>query len=81
MCKSNVGILGWAGHIRVDNNITYKWLGDAGSPGGLAFTVLTNIQVTPTRTIMNITAGPIDLSVTYFSPIEVRPLYRCMSLC
>lgn len=66
----NNAILGWAGHIRVDNNITYKWLGDAGSPGGLAFSVLNNIQVTATRTVMSITSGPIDLNVTYLSPIE-----------
>ncbi|GJE94471.1 hypothetical protein PsYK624_106410 [Phanerochaete sordida] len=64
------GILGWAGHIRIDNNLTYKWLGDAGSPGGLNFSVLNNIQITPTRTVMSITSGPIDLNVTYLSPIE-----------
>ncbi len=48
------------------------WLGDAGAPSGLVRSVLTNIQVTPTRTIFNITAGPIDLTVTFLSPIEVR---------
>ena len=64
-------ILGWAGLIRIDNAFTYKWLGDPASPGGLNRSVLTNIQITPTRTIMNMTAGPIDLTVTFLSPIEV----------
>lgn len=34
--------------------------------------VVTNIQVTPTRTVMDITAGPVDITVTWLSPIEVR---------
>ncbi|EKM54240.1 uncharacterized protein PHACADRAFT_54337, partial [Phanerochaete carnosa HHB-10118-sp] len=66
----NNAILGWAGHIRVDNDITYIWLGDAGSPAGLNSSVLNNIQITPTRTVMSITSGPIDLNITYLSPIE-----------
>lgn len=70
-------ILGWAGHIRVDNTTTYKWLGQSGFPtSGLELPVLNNIQVTPTQTIMTITAGPIDLTVTYLSPIEVR-FFHC----
>lgn len=70
-------ILGWAGHVRIDNNnaSVWKWLGDSGTPGGLNNTVLNNLQVTPTRTIMSITAGPIDLTVTYLSPIEVRSCF------
>lgn len=46
-------------------------MGDAGNAGPLDNSILTNIQITPTRTIMNITAGPIDITVTYLSPIEV----------
>lgn len=65
-------ILGWAGLIRIDNTHTFKWLGDPGLPGGMNRSVLTNIQITPTRTIMNMTSGPIDLTVTFLSPIEVR---------
>lgn len=66
---------GWAGLIRVDNSTTYKWLGDVLGPpfgvAGLNNTVMNNIEITATRTIMSITAGPVDLNVTYFSPIEV----------
>lgn len=67
------GNLGWAGFVRVDSNTTFKWLGDVGVPAGLDSTILNNIEITPTRTIMSITAGPIDLNITYLSPIEVRP--------
>lgn len=68
--------LGWAGLIRIDNAHTFKWMGDVEQPYPLNFSVLTNIQVTPTRTIMNITAGPIDLTVTFLSPIEARRRLR-----
>ncbi|KAI0696707.1 hypothetical protein BC835DRAFT_1414100 [Cytidiella melzeri] len=66
-------ILGWAGLIRIDNE-TIKWLGDPSMPAGLNRSVLENIQLTPTRTIMNLTAGPIDLQVTWLSPIEPSDL-------
>ena len=68
-------ILGWAGHIRVDNTTTYKWLGDAVVPQDLVDTVLTTIQITPTQTILTVTAGPIDLTITFVSPIEVHFLH------
>ena len=72
---------GWAGLIRIDSNNTYKWFGDPLEPDNVKRVVLTNIDITPTRTIMNVTAGPIDLDMTLLSPIEVRcffiqiPLY------
>lgn len=55
----------------VDNTTIYKWLGTSTTPGDLNDTVLTNIQITPTQTILSIVAGPIDLIVTWLSPIEV----------
>ncbi|KAF7790198.1 hypothetical protein EIP86_001150 [Pleurotus ostreatoroseus] len=55
-----------AGLIRVDQTKSYIWMGDS----SYNRSVLTSIEITPTRTIMNITAGPIDLSVTFLSPIE-----------
>ncbi|KAJ3539023.1 hypothetical protein NM688_g6428 [Phlebia brevispora] len=62
----------WAGLIRVDGdgNKTFMWLGDTDQPTGLHRGILTNIQITPTRTIMNLTAGPLNLIVTFLSPIE-----------
>ena len=62
--------MGWAGLVRVDGNITYKWLGQPATSTFLNHTILSNIQITPTRTILNITAGPVDLTVTFLSPIE-----------
>ncbi|KAJ3530917.1 hypothetical protein NM688_g7646 [Phlebia brevispora] len=62
--------LGWAGFIRIDAKRTFIWLGSPLSPSGLNKCILTNIQITPTRTIMNMTAGPLDLTVTFLSPIE-----------
>ena len=48
------------------------FLGNPGVPGNLNRTILTNIQLTPTRTMMNVTAGPVDVEITWLSPIEVR---------
>ncbi|KAI0958924.1 hypothetical protein AcV7_004605 [Taiwanofungus camphoratus] len=59
-------ILGWAGHIRIDNT-TYRWFGNYPGPNA---TTMTNFQLTPTRTIMNIQAGPMNLTATFLTPIE-----------
>ncbi|CCM05724.1 uncharacterized protein FIBRA_07956 [Fibroporia radiculosa] len=59
-------LLGWTGHIRVDST-TYRWLGnDTWSTAGN----LAGIEVTPTRTIYNVQAGPMDVTITFLSPIE-----------
>ncbi len=59
------------GSVRVDNK-TYIWTGeDYPSLGGFAAN-LTNIQITPTRTIFTLQAGPMNVTITYLSPIEVR---------
>ena len=59
--------LGWAGHVRIDNT-TYRWLGQASGPNS---TTLTDTTITPTQTIWTIRAGPMDLTVTFLTPIEV----------
>ncbi|KAL0959816.1 hypothetical protein HGRIS_011497 [Hohenbuehelia grisea] len=59
-------ILGWAGFVRVDG-ANYFWLGQTG-PGNA--TVLTNTVITPTRSIFTVQAGPLELNITFFSPIE-----------
>ncbi|TBU41779.1 hypothetical protein BD309DRAFT_964560 [Dichomitus squalens] len=60
-------IIGWAGKIRVDGT-TYKWLGN--DPNGGAPANVTNVQFTPTRTIFVMQAGPMNLTVTFLTPIE-----------
>lgn len=62
-------ILGWAGHIRIDGTV-YRWLGDDGSGPSIPSN-LTSRRVTPTRTVFQIQAGPMNLNVTFLSPIEV----------
>ncbi|KZT72217.1 hypothetical protein DAEQUDRAFT_763324 [Daedalea quercina L-15889] len=67
--ESNGHVNGWAGLIRVDGS-TYKWLGTPAEPSGLNNTNLTTSQITPTRTIWTILAGPMKLTVTFLTPIE-----------
>ena len=49
------------------------WLGNPYDPF-VAYntTGLKDLQVTPTRTILNVTSDRIDFRVTFLSPIEVR---------
>ncbi|KAI0358680.1 DUF1793-domain-containing protein [Trametes cingulata] len=60
-------IMGWAGKIRVDGQ-TYSWMGQDYAPP-LAANV-TNVQITPTRSIFVMQAGPMNVTVTFLSPIE-----------
>ncbi|KAI9067393.1 DUF1793-domain-containing protein [Trametes sanguinea] len=60
-------IMGWAGKIRVDNQ-TYSWMGQDQSPPSTAN--VSNVQVTPTRTIFTMQAGPMNVTITFLSPIE-----------
>ncbi|EMD37764.1 hypothetical protein CERSUDRAFT_154621 [Gelatoporia subvermispora B] len=65
-------LVGPIGLARVDD-ITYQWLGDwidQPDAKGINLVNLTSIQLTPTRTICQIQAGPMNLIVTYISPIE-----------
>ncbi|KAL0952379.1 hypothetical protein HGRIS_006656 [Hohenbuehelia grisea] len=64
--------LGWGGFVRVDG-VTYQWLGNGG-PGNA--TSLISTLVTPTRTIFSTQAGPLQMNLTFFSPIEVADISR-----
>lgn len=61
------------GFIRVDGS-TYRILGNnydmSGAVGGTGCNV-TYSEVTPTRTIQTVQAGPINVTLTFLSPIEV----------
>ncbi|KAJ7064034.1 DUF1793-domain-containing protein [Mycena amicta] len=63
---------GWAGYIRVDG-VAYHWLGNP-VPGQASSWRGTTI--TPTRTILNVQAGPMQLNVTFLSPIEPDDLSK-----
>ncbi|RPD75342.1 hypothetical protein L226DRAFT_534905 [Lentinus tigrinus ALCF2SS1-7] len=60
-------IMGWAGKIRVDGT-TFSWMGQDGIGNGTA--TVTDIEITPTRSIFVMQAGPMNLTVTFLSPIE-----------
>ena len=60
--------MGWAGKIRIDGT-TYAWLGQDGIDNASA--TVTDFQITPTRSIFAMQAGPMNLTVTFLSPIEV----------
>ncbi|TFK80597.1 hypothetical protein K466DRAFT_605206 [Polyporus arcularius HHB13444] len=59
--------MGWTGKIRVDG-ATFQWMGEDGAADGIA--TVTDIQITPTRTIFTMQAGPMNLTVTFLSPVE-----------
>ncbi|KAJ7495352.1 DUF1793-domain-containing protein [Mycena latifolia] len=59
-------ILGWAGYIKVDG-AAFHWLGSP-VPGNASTWIST--EVTPTRTIVTVQAGPMLLNVTFLSPVE-----------
>ncbi|KAF8883859.1 hypothetical protein BD779DRAFT_1626150 [Infundibulicybe gibba] len=63
-------ILGWMGYIRIDG-IIWEWLGPQGRSGNL-----TKIEITPTRTILTLVTGPMEVEVTFLSPIEPTDLVR-----
>ncbi|KAJ8076123.1 hypothetical protein PM082_022108 [Marasmius tenuissimus] len=69
----------WSGFIRVDGDL-YEWLGAAMTNPTLTFTLadgkkkdratLNDVIITPTRTVYVMTAGAVQLNVTFLSPIE-----------
>lgn len=70
-------LLGWQGAIRVDN-ITYSWMGY--EPVLLNHTAnVTDVQITPTQSVYLMEAGPVNLTVTFLSPVEVRRAFRIIS--
>ncbi|GJJ14574.1 hypothetical protein Clacol_008839 [Clathrus columnatus] len=68
--------LGWAGLIRVDGT-TYTFLG---APGGLQTGVLKaaqkNFTYTSTQSTFILSAGPVDITVNFLSPIEPTDLVK-----
>ncbi|KAJ7599409.1 hypothetical protein C8J56DRAFT_769937 [Mycena floridula] len=65
-------INGWSGMVRVDS-VVFNWLG---KPGNFNATVLQRSEVTPTRSIFAVVAGPVLLNITFLSPIEPSDLVK-----
>jgi hypothetical protein len=71
-------IKGWEGLIRVDGT-TYEWMGAASSGSGANVTHVAkqnSITTTPTQTIFSLTAGPVNVTVTFLSPVEYKDIKR-----
>ncbi|KAK7461368.1 hypothetical protein VKT23_008545 [Stygiomarasmius scandens] len=73
----------WSGLVRVDNTHIFEYLGAALENPSLAIpsgtnasaASLTNLIITPTRTIMTVDAGTfVTLNVTFLSPIETEDI-------
>ncbi|KAK0213361.1 hypothetical protein DFS33DRAFT_1377847 [Desarmillaria ectypa] len=67
-------VLGWQLLIRVDGNPMQLFGGYIGNATNL--TNLKSVSLTPTRTILGIQAGPMDVNVTFLSPIEPNDLVQ-----
>ncbi|PSS35457.1 hypothetical protein PHLCEN_2v1612 [Hermanssonia centrifuga] len=69
-------ILGWAGYVKVDGT-TYNFLG---APSVPATTVQKAVQksltFTSTQSTFVMTAGPVDLTVNFLSPVEPTDLVK-----
>ncbi|KAJ6628752.1 DUF1793-domain-containing protein [Mycena sp. CBHHK59/15] len=69
-------ITGWAGFVKVDGT-TYSFLG-APAVSGSTFSKATqkSSQFTSTQSIFVLSAGPVDLTVTFLSPVEPNDLVK-----
>jgi len=67
---------GWAGIVRVDNQ-AYTYMGNVqGLTGLIQVAIQKASYITPTQTVFEITAGPVDLTVTFNSPVEYEDIER-----
>ncbi|KIK65828.1 hypothetical protein GYMLUDRAFT_38307 [Collybiopsis luxurians FD-317 M1] len=67
--------LSWSGFLRVDN-VFYEWIGGPipnikpSNNATVTPPIFDSYQVTPTRSILSMTAGTMAINVTFLSPIE-----------
>ncbi|KAG9081933.1 hypothetical protein FS749_007281 [Ceratobasidium sp. UAMH 11750] len=67
-------ILGWAGYVRVDGKV-YTFLG-APNVAGPTLATQKSMQFTATKSIFVMSAGPVDITVTFLSPVEPTDYLR-----
>ncbi|TCD64701.1 hypothetical protein EIP91_003775 [Steccherinum ochraceum] len=67
-------IQGWAGYIKVDGK-AYAFMGSAGGVTSEK-AVQKSFQFTSTQSTFVLTAGPVDLTVTFLSPVEPDDLVK-----
>ncbi|KAH9951659.1 DUF1793-domain-containing protein [Amylocystis lapponica] len=69
-------VLGWAGFINVDGT-SYSFLGDPDVSGAnFQKAVQKSFSFTSTQSVFVMTAGPVDLTATFLSPIEPDDLLK-----
>ncbi|KAK1226441.1 hypothetical protein PQX77_010605 [Marasmius sp. AFHP31] len=68
-------VVGWAGFIRVDGK-AYSYLGDAQTDGPFEKAVQKSSEFTSTQSTFVLSAGPVDLTVTFLSPVEPTDLVK-----
>ncbi|KAI0771550.1 DUF1793-domain-containing protein [Trametes elegans] len=63
-------ILGWAGYVKVDD-VTYNWLGVPAVAGTTTSKASQkSLKFTSTQSTFVLSAGPVDLTVNFLSPVE-----------
>ncbi|KIL59835.1 hypothetical protein M378DRAFT_193746 [Amanita muscaria Koide BX008] len=68
-------ILGWAGFVKVDG-VPYSFLGSPNVPVAFNKATQKSFQFTASQSIFVLTAGPVDLTVTFLSPVEPNDLVQ-----
>ncbi|KAJ7145357.1 hypothetical protein C8R43DRAFT_1130032 [Mycena crocata] len=66
--------LGWAGFVKVDGK-AFSFLGSS-NVAGLTKATQKSFRFTSTQSIFVLSAGPIDLTVTFLSPVEPNDLLK-----
>ncbi|KAF4619311.1 hypothetical protein D9613_005332 [Agrocybe pediades] len=69
-------IVGWAGFVKVDGK-AFSFLGTPNVPGAtFAQAVQKSSKFTSTQSIFVLSAGPVDLTITFLSPVEPTDLVK-----
>ncbi|KLO10459.1 DUF1793-domain-containing protein [Schizopora paradoxa] len=71
----NPSVVGWFCDAVVDD-IPYRLMGAQESIGTVTPEVTTQLQITPTQTIIPMQAGPVNITMTFLSPITATDLSR-----
>ncbi|KAJ7044481.1 DUF1793-domain-containing protein [Mycena alexandri] len=68
-------IVGWAGFVKVDG-VPYVFMGSPSVPAAFSKATQKSSQFTSTKSIFVLSAGPVDLTVTFLSPVEPNDLVK-----
>uniref|UniRef100_A0A0W0EZL0 Glutaminase n=1 Tax=Moniliophthora roreri TaxID=221103 RepID=A0A0W0EZL0_MONRR len=71
----NTRIVGWAGFIKVDGK-AYSYLGDPRADAPFEKAKQKSSQFTSTQSTFVLSAGPVDLTVNFLSPVEPEDLVK-----